>query len=273
LTPGEETSNLWPDNLIEKTMLMRICLIVAILAGLAVGALNFVMVKQKITTIQGQRENEKTAKEKAQTEASNNKKGWDRTTAELNTTKKTLDATRTERDQALANLANETKQVETIKAERDKFRKDYEGTLADIAAYKGTDLTPPQILDLKKQYREKQKNVEALLEENRTLGQKIVSLANELAIFKNVQHIVELPAGLRGKVLVCDPKYHFVILDVGRDQGVLEQGELLVHRDGKLVAKVKVRSIEKDKAVANILPGQLGEVMEGDQVIPAHPAS
>jgi hypothetical protein len=49
---------------------------------------------------------------------------------------------------------------------------------------------------------------------------------------------------------------------------------LLVNRNGKLVAKVKVRSVQKDRAVANVMPGwQLGEVMEGDQVTPAHPAS
>ena len=36
-------------------MLIRISLIVAIIAGLAVGALNFVYVKEKITTLQGVR--------------------------------------------------------------------------------------------------------------------------------------------------------------------------------------------------------------------------
>ena len=44
--------------------------------------------------------------------------------------------------------------------------------------------------------------------------------------------------------------------------------------DGKLVAKVKVSSVQKDRAVANVVPGwQLGEIFEGDLAIPAHPAS
>jgi hypothetical protein len=55
---------------------------------------------------------------------------------------------------------------------------------------------------------------------------------------------------------------------------VLERGELLVNRNGRLVAKVVVRSVQKDRCIANVLPGwELGEVMEGDLVIPAHPAS
>ena len=47
-----------------------------------------------------------------------------------------------------------------------------------------------------------------------------------------------------------------------------------MNRDGRLVAKVIVRSVQKDRCVANIMPGwELGPVLEGDQVIPAHPAS
>jgi hypothetical protein len=64
------------------------------------------------------------------------------------------------------------------------------------------------------------------------------------------------------------------VLSVGQDQGVLESGELLVNRNGKLVAKVVVRSVQKDRSIANVLPGwQLGEIIEWDMVIPAHPAS
>src|SRR6266850_489176 len=73
---------------------------------------------------------------------------------------------------------------------------------------------------------------------------------------------------------LSDPKWQFVVLNVGEDQGVLEHGELLINRDGKLVAKVKVSSVQKDRCVANVMPGwQIGEIFEGDLVIPAHPAS
>ena len=86
--------------------------------------------------------------------------------------------------------------------------------------------------------------------------------------------MIKLPADLKGKILVVDPKWDFVVLNIGEDQGVIQDGELLVSRDGKLVAKVIVRSVEKDRSIANIVPGwKLGEVIEGDEVTPAHPAS
>ena len=79
---------------------------------------------------------------------------------------------------------------------------------------------------------------------------------------------------MKGQIIVSDPKWNFVVLDVGEDQGVLQDGELLVNRNGQLVAKVKVTSVQKDRCIANVLPGwKISEVLEGDQVIPALPQS
>jgi hypothetical protein len=81
-------------------------------------------------------------------------------------------------------------------------------------------------------------------------------------------------ANLRGRILVVDPKWDFVVLNIGENQGVLPEGELLVSREGKLVAKIIVRSVEGNRCIANIMPGwKLGEVIEGDEVTPAHPSS
>ena len=127
---------------------------------------------------------------------------------------------------------------------------------------------------MNKQFKELEKALEGSQQENKVLGQKIVALKNQLAIYITPEYVVPLPSSLKGKVLVTDPKWNFVIINVGQDQGVLEQGELLVNRNGRLVAKVRVRSVQKDRSIANVMPGwQLSEVVEGDQVIPAHPAS
>jgi len=255
-------------------MLVRISLIVAIVLALAAGALNFILVKQKIETIQGQREEEKTAKEAAQKDARETHQALNKTTDELKTTKATLQATTTERDKAVAEATAQTKRADTVTAERDKIRKERDDAQAELAAYRATDLKPEQIVAINKQFKDLQKSLDGSQEENKVLGQKIKKLETRLALYETPDKPVFLPAGLKGKVVVTDPKWNFVIVDVGVDQGVLEQGELLVNRNGKLVAKVKVSSVQKGRSVANVLPGwQLGEVMEGDQVIPAHPAS
>jgi hypothetical protein len=59
-----------------------------------------------------------------------------------------------------------------------------------------------------------------------------------------------------------------VVLDIGEEQGVLENGEMLVNRNGRLVAKVKIKTVERSRSIANVLPGwKLGDVMEGDEVL------
>ena len=76
--------------------------------------------------------------------------------------------------------------------------------------------------------------------------------------------------GVKGKVLVVDAKWGFVVLDVGDKQGALQNGVLLVQREGKLVGKVKISNVLPERSVANVVQGQgwtLPDVREGDQVI------
>ena len=72
-----------------------------------------------------------------------------------------------------------------------------------------------------------------------------------------------------GKVLAVDPKFEFVVLDIGEKEGALENGQMLVNRNGKLVAKIKITdSIQPNRCIANVMPGwKLGDIMEGDQVL------
>src|SRR4029077_2935156 len=144
----------------------------------------------------------------------------------------------------------------------------------ELEAFRLTELKPEEIIAIKKQYKGLEDSLAGAKDENALLLKKIKKLDNELAVYKVKDYQVPLPAELRGKVLVADPKWNFVVLDVGETKGVLEYGELLVNRNGKLVAKVIVRSVQKDRCIANVVPGwQLGDIVEGDEVIPAHPQS
>jgi len=255
-------------------MLIRISLIIAILAGLAVGTLNIIKVKEKITTLYSERDNERTQKEQAQTELAQTRKDLDKTTADLKLTKQTLDTTTEERDRAQSDLAATTKRADKLTDDLKKTTTERDDARAELAAYEATGVKPEQIVSMRNSFKGLQDDLAAVKDENKILGNNIKKLKNELAIYKTPEYIVPLPPNLRGKVIVADPKWNFVVVNVGEDQGVLEHGELLVNRDGRLVAKVKIRSVQKDRAIANVLPGwQLGDVLEGDQVIPAHPAS
>jgi len=255
-------------------MLMRISLFVAIIAGLVVGVLNFVMVKDKITTLQTNLKEQTDARQKAESDLAKTRDDLKKTTAELKQTQTTLQATTEQKDTAVAEAASQTKRADKLTDDLNKTRKERDDAQAELAAFRATGLTPDQISAVNTQNKTLQKTVAGIEAENKLLGRKVTDLQTKLKRYTDPGEPIYLPAALKGKILVCDPKWNFVILNVGGDQGVLQYGELLVNRNGKLVAKVIITSISKDRSVANVMPGwQLGEVYEGDVVIPAHPES
>jgi hypothetical protein len=253
-------------------MLSRIALIVAILAGLAVGGLNFVKVKERITTLQAERDKEKSDKEAAQKELASTKSTLKKTSDELAQTKATLKSTEEEKEKAVAEANTQKGRADKLTDDLAKTRKDRDDAQAELEAYRLTGLNPEQIVKQRNSFKSLEDALGGAKDENRLLGRRVEKLSTELKRYTDPTVPVYLPSDLTGKVLIADPKWNFVVLNIGEDQRVKEYGELLVNRNGKLVAKVIVRSIQKDRSIANVMPGwQLTDIIEGDQVIPAHP--
>jgi multidrug resistance efflux pump len=255
-------------------MLIRISLILVIVAALAAGIVNGVWVKDKITTLSGQRDDEKSQKVTALGQLASTRKELATTKATLAQTQQDLADTKVERDRANDKAATEAKRANDLSDKLAKTTQERDDAQNSLAAYKATDLTPEQIIGLNKSLKNAQTEIEAINGEKLVMIRTITRLTNELNKYTGSESVVKLRADLRGKIVVVDPKWDFVVLNIGEDQGVLENGELLVSREGKLLAKVIVRSVQKDRAIANLVPGwKFSDVMEGDDVCPAHPAS
>jgi myosin heavy subunit len=255
-------------------MLIRISLIIAIIAGLAAGTLNFLKVKEGITTLQTNLATQTDLKQKAERELAKTRSDLKATKEELATTKTALEGMTEERNTAVAEAEKRVKEAQALTEDVKKLTGEREVAQAEVARYRATGMTPEQIIAANKTIKDLTTTVQGLNGENKLLGQKINELENQLARYITPEKPVLLPAALRGKILVTDPKWNFVVLDIGKEQGVLEFGEMLVNRNGRLVGKIVVRTVEKDRSVANVVAGwEIGEVLEGDQVIPAHPAS
>jgi uncharacterized protein (DUF3084 family) len=255
-------------------MLIRISLIVAIVAALAAGALNVFQVREKITTLISERDDYHNQRDQFQIELASTKKELAKTQSDLAETQQELTDTQAARDKAVADDAAQTKRADDLSDKLAKTTQERDDARNNLAAYTATGLSSDQVGKLNGMLKNAQTEIEAINEEKDVLQRAVNRLTTRLAKYEGPEQDVKLRADLKGKIMVVDPKWDFVVLDIGEDQGVLEDGELLVSRDGKLVAKVIVRSVEKDRCIANVVPGwQLGEVIEGDEVTPAHPAS
>lgn len=255
-------------------MLIRISLIVAIVAGLAAGVLNFIKVKEKIDIVVAERNdwNQKWVTTDAELNTTQNK--LTNTEKELDKTKESLAQSQQERAAALAEADAQNARATKLTEDLGRAIRERDDARADLAAYVATGFTPPQIAELGRQIKAGQEALEAVQTEKEVLQSVYLKTKAKLDWITGEVKYVELPGTLRGKVLVTDPKWEFVVVNVGEAEGAKLNGELLVSRDGKLVGKVIITEVQKNRSIANVIPGwKIGDVIEGDQVIPAYPES
>ena len=77
-------------------------------------------------------------------------------------------------------------------------------------------------------------------------------------------------AGVHGSVLAYNQAYNFVVLNLGARNGVEPNSEMLVLRDGTLIGKIRISSVEPATAIGDIMSNSLArgvQVQPGDNVI------
>jgi len=77
-------------------------------------------------------------------------------------------------------------------------------------------------------------------------------------------------AGVHGTVLAYNQAYNFVVLNLGARNGVETNSEMLVLRDGTLIGKIRISSVEPATAIGDIITNSLArgvQVQPGDNVI------
>lgn len=251
-------------------MLTRVCLIAAIVFGVAVATVNLWKVREVIVTTRTERDNERSMKEQAQSDLANTRRDLSDTQDDLAQTKQNLESTTTERDRLRNETDALTKQNNGLQQKLKATTDVLNDAQAELAAWGALGITVDQVKGVIAAAKEAEEALEVANTEKAILDMELKKTRNRLAFYEDEDYKVLLPVGIKGKVLVADPKWEFVVLNLGEDDGLLENGELLVNRNGRLVAKVRVQSVQKDRAIANLMAGwKLSDVIEGDLVIPA----
>ena len=107
--------------------------------------------------------------------------------------------------------------------------------------------------------------------------QKMLSAAKEKteAELKKLREQVEMtkPGGtksisLSGRILAVNPTWNFVILDLGKNDQVVEGLTMVIYRGEKMIGKIKTVTVDAQTSVADVLPGTPAAAIEvGDQVV------
>jgi cell shape-determining protein MreC len=168
------------------------------------------------------------------------------TRAELANTRQELADARQEIAQLRDNLARKEAEL----AEARQRISDLEGQVASLEA---------NIADLKTQ-------LAASEEKRRELEDEVTQYKLQLDMLGRGDGDVKVPP-VHGEILLVNPEWNFVVLNIGLSDKLVPNVEMMVHRGDQLIGKVRVSSVMERCAVAEIqrrweqLP-----IQEGDRV-------
>jgi outer membrane murein-binding lipoprotein Lpp len=246
----------------------KILLILTLIGVLTSAVLAFLVIQKKVEKEQ--------SLEQASSELDLSKASLKKTKDELETAKKDLGETTTKltdassKSQTLQSSLTEaeskvTKLETDLKAAKEKVET-AEAKVEEInKALDGKSATEVKAAALKAQ-----EELSALQREKKIIDDQLAAASAEVAKLKDAKKRSEtgdMPPGIAGKIMSINPAWNFVVMNVGQDEGVVENGLFIVYRGKELVGKVKVVSTEAHTSVADILPEwKKGEIQPGDDV-------
>jgi hypothetical protein len=191
-----------------------------------------------------------------------------------------LDAKSAEVENKIAAAEADLIRSQTEKAELQTTLQASQNEIAELR--RRLEETPPQDLipdslpmpgsgDLQTQLEDTRRQLDSAEREKQLLADRIRSQerSGEVEAPKTRRAVTRAP-GVRGTVLAVNQAYNFVVLNLGGRQGLESNSEMLVLRNGTVIGKIRVSSVEPATAIGDIVTSSLArgvQVQPGDTVI------
>ena len=158
---------------------------------------------------------------------------------------KTKDELTTTKGELAASQTKVSELTDTVAKKEDEIKKNGE-TINQLEADK-TKLTG----DVEELNKKVTKVEGELTESKQTLDERDKSIRILKARLGEGTNAV--PKGLKGKILAVNKDYHFVVMDIGTDSGLLPNVDMMVHRNNQLLGKVRVGMVMKRVSIGDII--------------------
>jgi hypothetical protein len=185
---------------------------------------------------------------------------------------------------AEAQLAQIQKEKADLQSKLDENQKEIASLQTPVQGWKKNPNASPAdnsatapVADLQSQVDDLRRQLDSAEKEKAFLSEKLQDIqdrADQPKEGKKRREAVREPAprrtGLRGTILAVNQAYNFVVLNLGTRHGVESNAEMLVLRDGALVGKIRISSVEPATAIGDIITGSLArgaQMQPGDNVI------
>jgi len=241
----------------SKVLVLRISLVLSLCAAVAVFAIAHLELRPRIQTLSRERDEFKTSSEQNRARAMKAEMSARELSERLGEAQSRAETARSE--------SRRTADVNTrLLIDLEESRAVLHSAKQELARWNAIGVPPEQVASLSRDNKELASKLSQLQANHDQLVRDYANVKRVLDITFDPDAVPQLP----GSVLVVDRKWNFVVLDIGEAKGLVKNGVLTVGREGKLVGKVKVRRVESDRSIADILPGwEIAELREGDQVM------
>jgi predicted nucleic acid-binding Zn-ribbon protein len=170
-----------------------------------------------------------------------------------------------------AKLSDNQKELAALKARMQEGEKDPSASAA------GSPAATALAADLQSQLDDLRRQLDAAEKEKAFLSEKLQDIQEHAGQPKEekkrretVRESSPRRTGLRGTVLAVNQAYNFVVLNLGARHGVESNAEMLVLREGALIGKIRISSVEPATAIGDIITNSLArgaQIQPGDNVI------
>ena len=191
--------------------------------------------------------------------------------AEIKATKAEADLAQAQKDKADLQAKLETNEGEIVSLQK-RIQEATGKPAGEIPGTPTANEVEAQIDELRRSVESAESEKVLLSDKLRVAQERVTQLEDE----KKRRAVGAGRPGVRGTVLAVNQAYNFVVLNLGGRQGVEPNSEMLVLRDGILIGKIRISSVEPATAIGDIIGSSLArgvQVQPGDIVIYAGASS
>ncbi len=188
---------------------------------------------------------------------------------QLHQTRDTLKLTRDELTATQQELARTRQELDGARQELAMLNEQLAQKEAQIAqARQELNELSSQIDELNRQVDEQKGQIATLEKEKKVLLEEKQRLEDALAPFLPPPlPSRDLAKHLRGNVMIVDPQWNFVILDIGKEHGLQKNTVMLVHRGEEMVGRIRISDVRDHLSVGDVERDWLRQpVQPGDRV-------
>lgn len=252
--------------LIVTTVLVLACAALSFLTKGKVDGLN--SEKENLSDQLGQKQSQlvklegdlKTSQEQLATATSQTEKAQ----ADLASATRELSDTKNLLADANTQIEEKNKEIQDLNARTGRVSDDGSGHVITEA---------PDVAEIQQKLKDSETQLAEARQLNDSLTGKISEMDSQMATLKEEAERRDrqmMAKGLEGQILAVNRAWNFVVLSIGDRQGVVQNAEMVVVRDGQAIARVKITSVEPTTSIADVVPGTLAkgaQVRPGDSVI------